>query len=66
MLLNNYLPTMEIGAQTYEVKADGVLLTGAEVFPVLTNAAPSAARTREAVKRYRPAAAQAPSTWLPS
>jgi len=27
MLLNNYLPTMEIDAQTYEVRADGVLLT---------------------------------------
>ena len=27
MVLNNYLPTMEIDAQTYEVRADGVLLT---------------------------------------
>jgi len=27
MLLNNYLPVMEIDAQTYEVRADGVLLT---------------------------------------
>ncbi len=26
MVLNNYLPTMEIDAQTYEVRADGVLL----------------------------------------
>ncbi|MCE4554495.1 urease subunit alpha [Pelomonas cellulosilytica] len=27
MVHNNYLPTMEIDAQTYEVRADGVLLT---------------------------------------
>ncbi len=27
MLLNDYLPTMQIDAQTYEVRADGVLLT---------------------------------------
>lgn len=27
MVLNHYLPTMEIDAQTYEVRADGVLLT---------------------------------------
>lgn len=27
MVLNNYLPVMEIDAQTYEVRADGVLLT---------------------------------------
>ena len=27
MVLNNYLPAMEIDAQTYEVRADGVLLT---------------------------------------
>ncbi len=27
MLLNDYLPAMEIDAQTYEVRADGVLLT---------------------------------------
>ncbi len=27
MVLNNYLPTMEIDAQTYEVRADGVLLS---------------------------------------
>jgi urease subunit alpha len=27
MVLNNYLPKMEIDAQTYEVRADGVLLT---------------------------------------
>jgi urease subunit alpha len=27
MVLNNYQPTMEIDAQTYEVRADGVLLT---------------------------------------
>ncbi|MFT7723568.1 MAG: urease subunit alpha [Roseateles sp.] len=27
MVLNNYLPTMEIDAQTYEVRADGLLLT---------------------------------------
>ena len=27
MVHNNYLPTMEVDAQTYEVRADGVLLT---------------------------------------
>jgi urease subunit alpha len=27
MLLNNYLPVMEIDAQSYEVRADGQLLT---------------------------------------
>jgi urease subunit alpha len=27
MVHNHYLPTMEIDAQTYEVRADGVLLT---------------------------------------
>ncbi len=27
MVLNDYLPKMEIDAQTYEVRADGVLLT---------------------------------------
>ena len=27
MVHNGYLPTMEIDAQTYEVRADGVLLT---------------------------------------
>jgi urease subunit alpha len=27
MVLNNYLPTMQIDAQTYQVRADGQLLT---------------------------------------
>jgi urease subunit alpha len=27
MILNDYLPKMEIDAQTYEVRADGMLLT---------------------------------------
>ena len=26
MVLNNYMPTMEIDAQTYQVRADGQLL----------------------------------------
>jgi urease subunit alpha len=36
MVLNDYLPVMEIDAQTYEVRADGVLLTcePAEVLPM--------------------------------
>jgi urease subunit alpha len=36
MVLNSYMPVMEIDAQTYQVRADGVLLTcePAQVLPM--------------------------------
>ena len=55
MLHNDYLPVMQIDAQTYEVRADGQLLTcepaqgaadGAALLPVLKPAGTSAARVR--------------------
>ena len=36
MVLNNYMPTIEVDPETYEVRADGVLLTcePADVLPL--------------------------------
>ena len=36
MLLNNYTPVIQVDSETYEVRADGVLLTcePAEVLPM--------------------------------